>query len=56
MGTITSGVGLVSGLDYQSLIDQLMAIEARPRDQLLTRVAQNFFPQKNAEKTFEAPA
>jgi flagellar hook-associated protein 2 len=39
VGTIYSGVGLISGLDYQSLVDQLMAIEARPRDQLLTRVA-----------------
>ncbi len=38
MGTITSGIGLISGLDYQSMIDQLMEIEARPRDQLLVRI------------------
>ncbi len=38
MGSITSGVGLVSGLDYQSIVDQLISIDARPRDTLLTRV------------------
>lgn len=38
MGSITSGVGLVSGIDYQSMIDQLIALEAGPRDKLLTRV------------------
>ena len=31
MGTITTGVGLASGIDYQSIVDQLMAIEARPK-------------------------
>ena len=31
MGQISSSVGLVSGIDYGSLIDQLMAIEARPK-------------------------
>jgi flagellar hook-associated protein 2 len=39
MATITSGVGLFSGLDYASLVDQLMLIEARPRDQILERVS-----------------
>ncbi len=38
MGSITSGVGLISGLDYNSIIDQLIALDARPRDQLLQRV------------------
>lgn len=38
MGTISSGVGLVSGLDYQSLVNQLLAIDARPRDQILARM------------------
>ncbi len=38
MGTLTSGVGLVSGLNYQAIIDQLMTIDARPRDQLVARV------------------
>ncbi len=38
MGTISSGIGLISGLDYQTLIARLMAIEARPRDQLLARI------------------
>ena len=46
MGTITSGIGILSGIDYQSMIDQLMAIEARPRDQLLTRIG-----GINAQKT-----
>ncbi len=31
MGGITTGVGLFSGIDTQSLIEQLLAIEARPR-------------------------
>jgi flagellar hook-associated protein 2 len=31
MGTITSGVGLISGIDTASLIDQLIEIEARPQ-------------------------
>lgn len=29
--SITSSIGLISGIDIKSLIDQLMAIEARPR-------------------------
>ncbi len=47
MGTITSGVGIISGIDYQSMIDQLMALEARPRDQLMTRIG-NIDAQKTA--------
>ncbi len=39
MGTISSGVGLYSGLDYASLVDQLIAIDARPRDQLVSRIS-----------------
>ncbi len=31
MGTITSGIGLVSGINTTEIIDQLLAIEARPR-------------------------
>lgn len=38
MSTISSGVGLVSGLDIQSLISRLMAVESRPRDLLRTRI------------------
>jgi flagellar hook-associated protein 2 len=38
MSGIASGVGLISGLDYQSLVDQLIAIEARPRDSVLQRI------------------
>ncbi len=39
MGTISSGIGLISGLDYDSLVEQLIAIEARPRDRLLLRMS-----------------
>jgi flagellar hook-associated protein 2 len=38
MGTLFSGVGLVSGLNIQQIVDQLIAVEARPRDQLITRM------------------
>ena len=38
MGTISSGVGLISGLDIEGLVGQLIAIEARPREQLQTRI------------------
>jgi flagellar hook-associated protein 2 len=39
VSTITTGVGLVSGLDYKTIIEQLMKVEARPRDRLLTRIS-----------------
>lgn len=38
MGSIYTGVGLISGLDIQNLVDQLIAIDARPRDLLLARI------------------
>ena len=38
MGTISSGVGLISGMDIQSIVTQLMAIDARPRDMLSQRI------------------
>lgn len=38
MGTITSGIGLISGLNIEQLVAQLLAIDARPRDTLLTRI------------------
>jgi len=31
MGTITSGIGLISGINTAQLIDQLLALEARPK-------------------------
>ncbi|MBK7404712.1 MAG: hypothetical protein IPJ41_08770 [Phycisphaerales bacterium] len=40
MSGITSGVGLFSGIDTASLIDQLLAIEARPRDLAKQRILQ----------------
>src|SRR3954454_4444284 len=38
MGRISSGVGLVSGINSKDIIDQLMAIESRPKDTLQTRI------------------
>lgn len=38
MGTIFSGVGLVSGIDIQALVDGLIAVSSRPRDMLRQRV------------------
>lgn len=40
MGGITSGTGLFSGIDTQSLINQLIQIEARPRVLAQNRIAQ----------------
>ncbi|MEM9020241.1 MAG: flagellar filament capping protein FliD [Planctomycetota bacterium] len=37
MGQITTGTGLVSGLDIQGIVSQLIAIEARPRDLVQNR-------------------
>ena len=39
MGQITSGVGLVSGLPIAEIVDQLIAIEARPKRLVESRVA-----------------
>lgn len=38
MGTISSGIGLISGIDYQTLIDQLIQVDSRPRDLLVQRM------------------
>jgi len=38
MGTISSGTGLISGLDIQGIVSKLMQIEARPRDLLNNRI------------------
>ena len=38
MGRISSGVGLISGINSKDIIDQLMALEARPKDLLQTRI------------------
>ncbi|XAL99222.1 flagellar filament capping protein FliD [Phycisphaeraceae bacterium D3-23] len=37
MGQITTGVGLISGLDIAGIVDQLVSIEARPRTLLQNR-------------------
>ncbi|HSV13992.1 MAG TPA: flagellar cap protein FliD N-terminal domain-containing protein, partial [Tepidisphaeraceae bacterium] len=37
-GTITSGVGLISGINTSSIIDQLMALESKPKDLLQTQI------------------
>jgi flagellar hook-associated protein 2 len=44
--TITSGTGLISGLDIQSLVTSLMAIEAKPKDLLTARISKNTEKQK----------
>ena len=38
MGQITSSVGLISGIDTASIVDQLIAIEGRTRDLVVNRV------------------
>ncbi len=38
MGTISSGVGLISGLDIEDLVSKLMSIESRPQQLLEARV------------------
>lgn len=38
MGTISSGTGLISGLDIESLVTQLMSIESRPKTLLQNRI------------------
>ena len=38
MGRISSSVGLVSGIDTKGIIDQLMALESRPKAQLQNRI------------------
>ena len=38
MGRITTGIGLISGIPSKDIIDQLMALEARPKDTLKARV------------------
>lgn len=40
MSGITSGNGLFSGIDSASIINQLLALEARPRDQAQARIVQ----------------
>lgn len=40
MSGITSGVGLFSGIDSRSLIEQLIALESRPKQQAQVRVRQ----------------
>src|SRR4026208_2217124 len=38
MGRISSGVGLVSGINSKDIIDQLMALEARPKTLIEKRI------------------
>ncbi|MEN0019607.1 MAG: flagellar filament capping protein FliD [Planctomycetota bacterium] len=45
MSGISTGVGVFSGIDTQSLIEQLLAVEARPRDLAQQRIAQIQFQQ-----------
>jgi len=47
VGTISSGTGLISGLDHTAIIEQLMAIESQPVTRLQTRMS-NIDAQKTA--------
>src|SRR5437763_14980702 len=38
MGRISSGIGLVSGINSKDIIDQLIALESRPKDLLQARL------------------
>lgn len=38
MGRISTGIGLVSNINYKDIIDQLMTLESRPKDQLQARI------------------
>lgn len=38
MGRISTGIGLASGINSKDIIDQLMALEARPKDLLQSRI------------------
>src|SRR5688572_11504449 len=40
MGRITAGIGLVSNINHADIIDQLMKLEARPKDRLQARIDQ----------------
>jgi flagellar hook-associated protein 2 len=40
MGRISTGIGLISGINSKDVIDQLMALESRPRSLLQTRIDQ----------------
>ena len=40
MGTISTGVGLISGFPTADVIDQLIAIESRPLDLVSARIAE----------------
>lgn len=46
MGTVNSGIGLVSGLNIQQIVTQLMSIERRPSDLVQARLNQNTQIQK----------
>src|SRR5215213_1775473 len=38
MGRITYGIGLVSGINYRDIIDQLMSLESQPKTRLEDRI------------------
>ena len=38
MGRISTGIGLISGINSKDIIDQLMALEARPKDLIKARM------------------
>jgi flagellar hook-associated protein 2 len=38
MGRISTGIGLVSNINYKDIIDQLMTLESQPKDKLQARI------------------
>jgi flagellar hook-associated protein 2 len=53
MGTITSSIGLISGINTGSIIDQLIAIEQQPVTQLQAQIANNT-AQQSAFTAFQS--
>ncbi len=53
MGTISSGVGIMSGMDIQAIVSQLMAIEQRPKDLISQRI-KTITAQQTAFMTLQA--
>jgi len=53
MPGVSSGIGLISGINIEDVINQYMAIEARPRNQLAARI-KGFTEQRTAMMKIQA--
>ncbi len=47
MGSISTGIGLISGINYDQLIEQMLTLDAAPRDRLTARIS-NIDAQRTA--------